>query len=140
MNELRFEALPYDEDDVLRFSVFASNGGFSGLAELYQSVASVEQFGTALMTFPQNIQHTVSFEYGDGSAEWPYHVVLRAQVMDSAGHSAIFVRIQSFCSAIEAALSEFLLLAEPVAINELGRHIAYWSSNPDEPLVWQPKA
>lgn len=55
MNELRFEALPYDEDNVLRFSVFASSGRFSGLAELYQSKVSVEQFGTALMTFPQNL-------------------------------------------------------------------------------------
>lgn len=140
MNELRFEALPYDEDGTLRFTVFASSGGFSGLAELYQSSASVEQFGTALIDFPQDLQHTVTFEYGNGSDEWPYHVVLRAQVMNCTGHSAIYVRIQSFCSPIEAALCEFLVPAEPAAINKLGRHIAYWSSNPDESIVWQPRA
>ncbi len=140
MNELRFESLPYDEDGVLRFSVFASSGGFSGLAELCLSNASVAKFGNELIDFPRNLHHTVSFSYGNGSDEWPYHVVLRAQVMDSAGHSAIYVRIQSFCSSIEAASSEFLMPAEPAAINELGRHIAYWSSNPDEPLVWKARA
>jgi hypothetical protein len=137
---LRFEALPYDEEGVLYFALFASNGGFSGGVELFQSPESVEKFGTELTRFPQSTEHTVTFEYGDGSGEWPYHVILRAQVMDRTGQSAIYVRIQSFCSSIEAALCEFLLPAEPAAINELGRHIAAWSSHTREAMVWQPRA
>lgn len=140
MTELRIQALPYAEEGVLNFALFACNGGFSGSAELFQSPESVEQFGNALTRFPQNTQHTVTLEYGDGSDEWPYHVVLRAQVMNRTGHSAIYVRIQSFCSSIEAAICEFLLPAEPAEINELGRQLVAWLADTSEAMVWQPRA
>ncbi len=138
MNQLRLKFEPYNDDEVICFSIFASSGGFSGLAEILQSKSSFKQFGVGLIDFPKSVDHTVLLEYGDGSDEWPYHVVLRAQVMDGVGHSAIFVRIQSFCSPFEAALSEFLIPSEPASINELGQLITDWPSKADEPLVWQP--
>lgn len=140
MGELRFEKLPYDEEGILRYMLVASSNGFSGVAELYQIPATVKQFGNALMAFPKDIQDTVDFKYGDDSGQFPYHVVLRAKVMDRSGHSAIFVHIQSFCSPIEAAICEFLVSAEPAAINELGRQLSQWSTDANEPIVWQPRA
>jgi hypothetical protein len=140
MNEIRFEALPYDDEEIIRLAISASSGGFSGVAELLEKPEAVEKFATELMSFPASVEHTVTFEHGDDSGDFPYHLVMRAQVIDRAGHSAIFVRIESFCSPIEAAFSEFLVPAEPAVINKLGRSIVSWLSSRNEPLSWQPRA
>jgi hypothetical protein len=140
MNEIRFEALPYDEDAVLRLLISASNSGYSGVAEVYVNAQAVADFASGLVAFPASISDGVVFEYGSESGEFPYHLRLHAQAIDGVGHSAICVRVASFASVREAANAEFRVLSEPASINDFGRAITRWLGSPSAPLVWRPRA
>lgn len=140
MNGIEIEALPYDEQEVLNLLVSASSSYFSGFAEIYISPSSLVDFGTALMAFPADLNHKVIFEQGNGSGEFAYHLLLRAEVIDQTGHSALFVRTQSFFSAPSSGLAEFFIAAEPASINEFGRALVSWANKPTERFLWQAKA
>jgi hypothetical protein len=121
MNELRVEALPYDEEDVLNILISASSFGYSGRVEIYVRPTTLSEFGIDLLNFPVDIHHKVQFEIGNNTGEWAYHLILRAQVIDNVGHSVLFVHMQSFVGVLENALAEFYILSEAASINALGK-------------------
>lgn len=139
MNGIQIEAIPYDDEGILNLIISAASFGFSGAVEIFTTPQELTEFGKQLSSFPSSVNHKVSFEYGNNSGEYAYHLVLRATVIEGAVRFAINVRMQSFASSIENALAEFIIPAEPAAINELGHAIAFWLRYPNEPLVWQPR-
>jgi len=140
MNRIQIEVLPYDEENVLDLIISASSFAFSGMVEIFTTHQELTEFGKQLSSFPSDRNHKVSFEYGNNSGGWASHLVLQAAVIERSTLFAIHVRMQSFASSIENAVAEFLIPADPAAINKLGHAIVRLVRYPNEPLVWQPKA
>ncbi|MDH4417558.1 MAG: hypothetical protein QE485_10055 [Acidovorax sp.] len=140
MNQIRIKSEPYNEEGVLNLLVWASSEGFSGFAEVYVTPQHVKNFALRLTAFPASVDDAVVFEYGDESGEYPYHLLMRAEVVDKVGHSAMLVHVSSYVSSPHVAKAEFRVMSEPASINEFGRCLARWVDSPYEALVWKPKA
>ena len=140
MSRIEIEARPYDEEGILHLLISASSFGFSGFVEIYSTPKTIADFGTKLIEFPQSIHEKVTFEYGDNSGKWISHLVLQARVIDGVGHSALYVRMQSFVGIPGNAMAEFYVPSEPASLNDFGSALVNWVSVPDEPFVWQPRA
>lgn len=139
MNQICIKSEPYNEDGVLNLLVWASSEGFSGFAEVYVTPQHLKNFALSLTAFPASVDDTVVLEYGDESGECPYHLFMRAEVVDQVGHSAMLVQVSSHVSSPFVARAELRVLSEPASINEFGRCLARWVDDPCEALVWKPK-
>ncbi len=140
MRKVEIQALPCDEAGILHLRVSASNATFSGLVEIYINPEKLIEFSINLMKFPIKLNHIVSFEYGNASGEYPYHLLFEAKTIDSIGHSALFVQMQSFASTQECAFAKFHIHSEVASLNAFGTTLNNWVKEPNKPLVWHPSA
>jgi hypothetical protein len=140
MNQICIKSEPYNEDGVLNLLVWASSEGFSGFAEVFVTPQHIKSFALSLTAFPASVDDTVVLEYGDESGEYPYHLLMRAEVVDQVGHSAMLVDVSSHVSSPFVARAELRVLSEPASINEFGHCLVRWVDDPCEALVWKPKA
>jgi hypothetical protein len=88
---IQLERLLYDEDDVWHVVLTASNGSTTASQEVYLDKQQVEDYATALLDFPRSRDDAVELEIGRLESKWAHYVLVRAFLVDSVGHSAIWV-------------------------------------------------
>ena len=126
---------PYD-DSAWRVFLRASNGEFAGALEFYTDAEELSEFGRRLADFPHGPSDEVRFSLGSRDGNWAYYILLRAFLVDRAGHAALEFTADNRQAASDHAQSSFFISCEVAAINRLGQQLRGWLSRPDEPLSW----
>lgn len=133
--KIEWRAVWTDNDGMLQLAIAASNGSYSGVHETYIYPEDLVSFGEDLKRFPTSLEHEVVLESGSEEPNWHDHLWLRAFVLDSRGHSAIEVKLETRGKPPAGARCEFYIPADPATLNDLGSAIVAWASAPAEPLV-----
>ena len=79
--------LPYD-DSAWRVVIRASDGEFAGILEFCTDPWELSEFGRRLAAFPIGPGDQARFELGSRDGNWAYYLLLRAFLVDRAGHGA----------------------------------------------------
>src|ERR1043166_8044697 len=88
---LRLKRVWTDSDEMVQLDLTAANGLQVGSQDFYTYPEELLSFGTALQGFPKNLKDEVKLEYGE-DPKFYCHLLLRAFVLDSVGHSAIEIK------------------------------------------------
>lgn len=139
MGYIKLHSAHYDAPGMLDLTLEASNGLYSGYANLIVESWHLAKFAAQLAGFPASLADQVRLELGDESGEFPYYIFLCAQNGSAVNEFGIFMKLRSMCGFRENAYAEFFILAEPSSINELGNAIIDWLELPDEILLWSPR-
>jgi hypothetical protein len=124
---------------MLELAIFASDNNYSGYVEIDIMPKQLAEFGEKLIQFPF-IQNIPCFEYGNKRDEFAYYLCMQAKLINDSGHSAIHISMECYASVSESASVQFYILSEAASINDLGKTLISWVSNPEEALIWQPRA
>jgi hypothetical protein len=126
---------PYD-DSAWRVFLQACNGGFAGALEFYTDAEGLAEFARRLAAFPSGPDDEVRFSLGSRDGNWAYYLLLRAFLVDRAGHAALEFAADNCRVTPDHAQASFFIPCEVAAINRLGRQLRGWLSRSDEPLLW----
>ena len=135
MPRVELKTIWTDDDGMLQIVVGAFSGSSSASMEVYTYPADVESFAVQLQTFPATHLDEVAWESGDTDPKWYGHMLLRAHVLDGVGHSAIEVLMDVRGDPPNRAMSNFFLRCNPANLNELGRRIQAWLTDPSQQLT-----
>jgi hypothetical protein len=135
MPRVELKAIWTDDDGMLQIMVGTSGGAASASMEVYSYPADLESFASRLESFPLNPGDEVVWESGTTDPKWYGHMLLRAHVLDGVGHSAIEVLMDVRGAPPNRSKCNFFLRANPADLNELGRRIKSWLSNPSDQLA-----
>jgi len=127
--------LPYD-DSAWWIYIRASNGEFAGALEFYTDAERLGEFAGQLAVFPNGAGDEARFELGSRDGTWAYYLLLRAFLMDRAGHPALEFAANKLASPPHHAQASFFIPCEVEAIKRLGRQIRTWLDSTDESLSW----
>ena len=127
--------LPYD-DSAWRIVVQACNGAFAGELEFYTDAEDLGEFAGQLASFPSGPDVEARFVLGSRDGNWAYYLLLRAFLMDRAGHAALEFAADNRAAPPSHAQASFFIPCEVEAIKRLGRQIITWLDASDESLSW----
>ena len=122
-----------DDDGMIELEVIASNGQQVGTMRLCVYPDQLVEFGDKLTIFPSSVNDIAALEYGTPPDVYSY-VLLKAQVLDGKGHSALEVQFDNRLEPPEEAKSKFFISAEPASLNRFGSALSAWASG-DEKVV-----
>lgn len=130
----------YEEPYNLYLELAASNGTFSGAADMYRGVEELRELGQALRHFPARVPDEVVDQYGsDDPADRFYRLVrLRAYTVNAVGHCALQVAIDLNREAPHEGACRFSIPAEPAALNRLGELLVRFAELRHVELRWTP--
>jgi hypothetical protein len=132
---LSLARLPYD-DSACRILLSASNGTFAGELEFYSDAPSLLDFAQRLIEFPRSASDEARLEVGEQDGNSACYLLLRALVIDRAGHTAMEIVIDNHEQGHRHADATFFIPCEVASLNQLGRKICGWLEQPDNSLVW----
>jgi hypothetical protein len=116
----------------------ARNGDTAGAVEVYIHPGEVHEWGEQLVAFGTSVKDEARFEFGSREGNWAYYLLVRAFIVDSAGHAAIeFAADNRFDPPYGAGVRLFIP-CEVASVNRLGRHVQTWARDGSTPLVWSP--
>ena len=134
MPRVELKTIWTDDDGMLQIVVGATNGSASASMEVYSYPDEIEAFANRLESFPSSQHDQVAWESGEADAKWYGHMLLRAHLIDSVGHSAVEVLTDVRGAPPNRSMSNFFLRCNPADLNELGRRIKAWLPNPSDQL------
>ena len=126
---------PYD-DSAWRVVIRASDGEFAGGLEFYTAPQELSEFGRRLAAFPIGPGDEARLELGARDGDWAYYLLLRAFLVDLAGHAALEFAADNREASPNRAEASFFNSCEVAAINRLGRQLQSWLDRSDKPLSW----
>lgn len=132
-----FIRLPYD-DPAWRVVIRASNGQFAGEQEFYADTTELDEFARRLAAFPIGPDDDARLVQGSGDGNWGYYLLVRAFLIDRAGHAALEFAFDNGQPSPDHARVNFFMRGEVEAINRLGWWLGAWLRDSDEPLTWPP--
>ena len=127
---LAFKSLWSDDDSMLQVAVTAANSTANATMEAYLYPDQIENFASELERFPTGAAHEVELESGSSNPKWYGHLRLRVYVKDGVGHSAVEVLMDRRGDPPNRASHHFYLPCNPADMNELGRRLKQWISEP----------
>jgi len=127
--------LPYDDSE-WRIVIRAGNGEFAGALEFYTDAEELGEFGCRLAAFPSGPGDEARFALGSPDGNWAYYLLLRAFLVDRAGHAALEFAADNRQASPGHAQASFFIPCEIAAINRLGRQLRAWLNRSDESLSW----
>jgi hypothetical protein len=127
--------LPFD-DSAWRIVIRAGNGELTGALEFYTDAEALGKFGDQLADFPSGPGDEARFELGSRDGNRTSYLLLRAFLMDRAGHAALEFVADNRAAPPHHGEASFLMPCEVEAINRLGRQIRAWLDRSDVPLSW----
>jgi hypothetical protein len=89
-------------------------------------------FADGLEQFPTSVTHVVTLEAGSPDPKWFGHLRLCAHVSDGVGHSVVEIFMDCRGKPPVQALHHFFLKCNPADLNDLGRQLNGWLSDPSE--------
>ena len=126
---MRFRIHQYDdiEDNTPHVEIFVEDDGYAARQDTYAARVEFAQFGRALQRFPETVQQEVIFENGSPSPKWSCHILLRAFVADSSGHTVLEVRLSNNGAGQHHASAHFHIRCEAAALNRFGQSLEFWA-------------
>jgi hypothetical protein len=115
--------LVWEDNDLEELLISASNGRFSGTAQVYFGHGEVEDFANRIRGFPLELSHRVIFgnEQSDSSAELVFHCA------DGAGHTMVIISLaeefQVYGRPVTRGRVEFEMLFEPLALDSFWQEL-----------------
>ncbi len=127
--------LPYD-DSAWRVVIRACNGHFAGDQEFYIYAMELGEFGRRLAVFPSGPDDEACLVQGSRDGNWAYYLLLRAFLIDRAGHAALEFAFDNRQPTPDHAQASFFIPCEVAAINRLGQGLGAWLGNSRMSLSW----
>lgn len=131
---ISFQRLPYEPE--WHVEITASNGYFSGVQDFYTHPEDLKILGTKFRDFPQNLHDEVILRLGEKSDKYAYFLLVRAFLYNSVGHAAIEFAADNNLKPPHQAQTNFFILTEVAAINQLGQQLLNWIVANDSKLLW----
>jgi hypothetical protein len=127
--------MPYD-DSAWCIVIRASSGEFAGSLEFYTNPEVLREFADRLAKFPSGPGDEARFALGSRDGNWAYYLLLRAFLMDRAGHAALEFAVDNRGAPPDHADASFFIPCDVEAIKGLGRQLRSWLDRSDESLTW----
>jgi hypothetical protein len=127
--------LLYD-DSAWRVFIWASNGEFTGALEFYTHDEPLGEFACRLLEFPDGRGNEAKFVIGSREGNWAYYVLMRAFLIDRAGHAALEFAVDDRRAHPHPAEARLFIPCEVEAVKRLGRQLRSWIERSDESLTW----
>jgi len=140
MMQFRLRKLDVDDYDAPHVEVSVSGEGFTARQDSYIEDEEWLEFGTALQSFPQRLDHEVTFENGAPEGEYYCYILLRAFVYDGVGHSALEVKISNRSAPPFSASTHFYIPCEAAALNRLGESLVSWARSKEYEYIFSTDA
>jgi hypothetical protein len=115
--------LVWEDQDLEELLISASNGRFSGIAQVYFGHGEIEDFANRIRGFPRELSHRVIFgnKQSDSCAELTFYCV------DGVGHTMVKVSLgeefQVYGRPITCGRVEFEMLFEPLALDSFWQEL-----------------
>jgi hypothetical protein len=122
----------------LHLELRASNGRSAATQDFYCLLDALEEFGRELTTFPSSVTSETSLEAGQRDPRWAHHVLLRAYVYDSRGHTALEVELADRAVRPYGQEVRFSIVCEAASLNRLGKELLAWCRDREHVLEWHP--
>jgi hypothetical protein len=132
---ISFLRMPYD-DGVLRLVITATNGRFAGELEVYTNPEKLGEFSRRLNAFPSAPDDEARLELGSRDGNWAYYLLLRAFLVDRAGHAMLEFASDNREPSPYHAEANFFMPCEVAGIRRLGHRLGAWLDDPGELLSW----
>jgi hypothetical protein len=106
-----------------------SSRGFAAQQDSYIDDEQWLDFGKALQSFPQSLDHEVVFESGSPDPLYHDYIRLRAFVYDGVGHAAMEVRMENHSAPPYTSSAHFHVLCDAAVWNHLGQLLESWAQS-----------
>ena len=135
-----FDLYSVEEPGVLHIGFKASNGLFSGYAELYCTDDSIIALGKALQSFPAHVHDEQRLEIGtdDFKENFYLYFLLRAHVADAIGHCALQIVIRENPKVPDISACQFSIPTEAAPLNRLGWRLEEFGARKVAHFRWSP--
>ena len=132
----------YEEPYHLHLDFFISNGNLTSSIDIYSSPEELKKIGHGLASFPSKVGDEYCYVYGseDPADRFYRYFHIRAYTIDSPGHCAIQFKTQLNQAEPNEGQSLFSLVADPAAINRLGKLFIEFSKLKHKEFHWSPAA
>ncbi len=126
-----------EEDSICRAIIRACNGRFAGTLEFYTDAEQLREFGIRLCAFPSGPGDEARYVIGSRDENWALYMLLRAFLLDRAGHVALEFAVDNLEPSPWHAQANFFIPCEVAALNRLGHQLQAWLLRSDETLCWE---
>ena len=135
--QLIFRALSIDDEDVVQFQVEARSATIAATIEFYGYADEFRSFGEDLRSFPQTVVSEVTYKNSvDLRDQMNHYLLIRIFSYDPTGRSAIHITTDNQEGEPFRSTSEFYILTQPAAINDLGTLLRHWNPSTVEEITW----
>ena len=117
--------LVWEDSDLEELLISASNGRYSGMAQVYFALGDIEDLANRIRGFPLTLSHEVIFSGGAEDSDSFARLVFRC--VDGVGHTLVKVNLaevfQEYARPTLRGRVELELLFEPLALDEFSRDL-----------------
>jgi hypothetical protein len=138
---IKITRFPYEEPYHLNLFVEASNGKISGSLGYYCNANDLSNLGNQLLRFLGNGDEKIIYELGSEKPEDRFAFFFSLQVisLDTAGHSAIRLRLNNNRPPPATEVCEFCIPTDTADVNRLGRLLIAFGKLEHRILEWSVK-
>lgn len=138
MGSIKITRIPYEEPYHLRLVMEACNGRYRGKFEFYTNTDDLRKLADVLEMFPRHSSSVHLWELGSERSEDAFAYYLRFRLFATINQCYIQIRFNNNRDLPEREIAEFCIVAEPTALNRLGRLIREFANLDHEVLLWTP--
>ena len=117
--------LVWEDSELEELHISASNGRYSGIAQVYFALGDIEDLANRIRGFPQAVSQEVIFSGGAEDSDSFVRLVFRC--VDGVGHTVVKVSLvevfREYAGPTIRGRVEFELLFEPLALDEFSRDL-----------------
>jgi hypothetical protein len=135
---IKITRFPYEEPYHLNLVIEASNGKMNGRLGYYCDADDLNNLGNQLIEFLGNGNEKIIYELGSEKPEdrFAFYFSLQVVSLDTAGHSAIRLRMNNNRKPPATEVCEFCIPTDTADVNRLGRLLVAFGKLEHRVLEW----